>query len=49
MSSTYPIAAGVCLTRPATPSLPLAPTPVGQLSEVAIPTVFFQLAETFPS
>src|SRR5437762_2160404 len=29
---------GVCLTRPATPSLPLPPTPVGQFTAVATPT-----------
>ncbi len=46
MSSTYPKAPGVCLTSPATPSLPLPPTPTGQLTEVATPTFFLKSGET---
>src|SRR5712691_8692633 len=33
---------GVCFTSPATPSLPLPPTPTGQLTAVATPTRLLQ-------
>ena len=33
---------GVCLTKPATPSLPLPPKPAGQLTAVALPTLVAQ-------
>ena len=36
----------ICATLPATPSLPLAPMPVGQSIAVSAPTLFFQSAET---
>src|SRR5439155_744943 len=39
-SSVYPIAYGVCLTWPETPSLPFAPTPVGHFTSLPLPTVF---------
>src|SRR6185503_13231605 len=35
------MAPGVCLTTPATPSLPWPPTPTGQFTEVAKPTFIF--------
>src|SRR5262249_10201780 len=35
----------VCWTDPATPSLPLLPTPAGQLTAVAMPTFFFHSGE----
>ena len=47
MSSTYPMAPGVCLTRPATPGFPLPPRPTGQLSAVLTPTRFFHSGDTF--
>ncbi len=47
MSSTYPIEPGVCFTRPDTPSLPLPPTPTGQLTEVAIPTFSLNSSDIF--
>src|SRR4051794_40618660 len=37
---------GDCLTRPATPSLPLPPTPVGQFTAVATPTRLLHSGET---
>src|SRR5579875_375931 len=39
--SKYPIPPGVCLTWPETPSLPFAPTPVGQSTAAAAPTLLF--------
>src|SRR6516165_1346545 len=41
-SSTYPMAPGVCLTTPATPSLPRPPMPVGHSTEVFRPTLSAQ-------
>ena len=34
-------------TTPATPALPRAPTPVGQLTEVLLPTLDFQAGLVF--
>ena len=34
------MAPGVCFTSPATPSLPLPPTPAGQFTDVPTPTFF---------
>src|SRR5262252_172717 len=45
-NSTYPIAPGVCLITPATPSLPLPPTPTGQLTAVPAPARSFHLLLT---
>ena len=44
-SSTYPIVPGVCFTCPATPSLPLAPTPTaaGHFTAVPLPTLSAQM------
>src|SRR5205814_2198077 len=38
---------GVCVTRPATPSFFGAPTPVGQFTLVATPTLVFHSGDTF--
>src|SRR5208337_5663774 len=48
MSSTYPTAPGSCFTSPATPGLPLPPTPTGQFSDCPTPTLVFQSADTLP-
>ncbi len=37
---------GVCATRPETPSLPLPPTPTGQLTDVATPTFSLNVGDT---
>ena len=42
------MAPGVCLTPPATPSLPVAPIPVGQLTSLPTPGPLFQAALTAP-
>src|SRR4051812_18725081 len=39
--STYPTAPLFCLTQAATPSLPLAPVPVGHLTVLSTPGPFF--------
>src|SRR4051812_35929961 len=39
--STYPTAPVFCLTQAATPSLPLAPVPVGHLTVLSTPGPFF--------
>src|SRR5579863_616491 len=41
------MAPGVCLTVPETPSLPLPPIPVGQLTADPLPTLVFQSVLTF--
>src|SRR4051795_2909829 len=43
--STYPTAPLVCLTQPATPSLPFAPVPVGHLTDLSVPGPLFQVDE----
>src|SRR5215510_217393 len=40
--STLPIAPGVCEIEDVTPSLPFAPTPVGQFGALLVPGPFFQ-------
>src|SRR5579859_3563465 len=45
-SSKYPIAPGVFVTWPETPSLPFAPMPTGQLTEPEAPILVFQAGLT---
>ncbi|OLC37242.1 MAG: hypothetical protein AUH81_06620 [Candidatus Rokubacteria bacterium 13_1_40CM_4_69_5] len=46
-SSTYPIPPGVWFTVAATPSLPLPPSPTGQLTDVPFPTLLRHSGLTF--